>query len=821
MKASFSIFFIILLFTSCIGTKYLKPGENILYNQGIKSTGNLDKDALQRLLEQKANKKLVDTRLIWLDITLPIAHRVYIYNWGKKHFDSTDLLRKRKKISNKYNRKIEKANSASRESRLKKKRQQKIEKINTRLREGNLRMRWGEQLAVFDSNAVNISKRNLKAYLFSKGYFDAEIEADIEKEGRLVEVTYTIFQKKPYIIDSILYIVKDKNAKELLMKHRDANLLKGKRYDEGLITEERNRTFELMVNNGYYGFKRQYIHFEVDSTILDNKRLVVRKTVVNPPGQQRHKLFKVDSVIFTTGSGVRQSREHRIETYNDVTYDFSSDRYPERLLDWRIFIEKDSLYQKNLTLQTQRQLSYLDVFKFVNINYDSTGGKFIANIFTSPLKKFQTSTEVGLSVLDQAGYPGPFVNFNAKSRNFFKGLEIIQFDGNASIVGISNVRDRDDNYTRLQYGGQLSVTFPQFLFPLKNSVRKRIGRFNPRTKFASGLNFEDRRDEYERTTLYGNISYIWQVKNNTQFTLKPTDLSYIWAVNSVAFEEDLSKLPRSLASAFEPSFVSFSSIAVDHKKNNYGIANLDASLIRSYFETGGNLLAVVGDQPFGSGLEYYRYLKTNVDYRKNERINESTALAYRVNVGAALSYGKNHALPYEKYFFAGGSNSIRAWEPRRLGPGAFGTYVEPNDRGQIVVSDTLERPGDILLELSLEFRKDLAGFVEYALFIDAGNTWLWKSNTIVAEDDAYGESEDGPKDDGVFKLRTFPREIAVGAGFGLRFDFSFLLLRLDAAYKIVDPAYPLGERFILGGYNFQDLWNSDKMTLNIGIGYPF
>ena len=123
------------------------------------------------------------------------------------------------------------------------------------------------------------------------------------------------------------------------------------------------------------------------------------------------------------------------------------------------------------------------------------------------------------------------------------------------------------------------------------------------------------------------------------------------------------------------------------------------------------------------------------------------------------------------------------------------------------------------MEASVEFRRDLVGFIDYALFIDAGNIWLWNSETVEKETDGYGN---GTNDDGVFRLKTFPKEIAVGAGFGLRFDFSFLVLRTDVAYKMVDPAYPLGQRFILGDYQLNDLWDfKNRAAVNIGIGYPF
>lgn len=809
MKVNVSVLFFALFLTSCIGTKYLKKGEYILYKQKVEYNKDFEKDAISSQLVQSPNTRFLG---------LPITHLVYFYNRGKQNHDTAELIRKRSKIIETYNRKITKARSSQRKANLNTKKQRKVEKIDEKLNVGNQFMKWGEPLAVFDSAKMTASQTNLKNYLFSKGYFNNEVNTTLQIKKRKVKVKFSLIENNPYTIDSLLFSIQDEGVRKLFFSHEDENQLKGSLYDQEMLTKERDRVYDLMTNNGYYDFKRQYILFEVDSTTLDNKRLVVRESIANPPDRSHHKVYKVDSIIFTTESGVNVVRDQEPVLHKDVTYNFSTTKYSEKLLDWRVFIHKDSIYSKKWTLETQRQLSYLDIFKFVNINYDSSGGKFIANIFTSPLKKFQTSSEIGLSLLNQAnGLPGPFINFNAKSRNIFGGLEIIQFDGNAGIQGISNVTDQETTYSRLQYGGQFSTTFPQFLFPLKEVYREKIGQYNPRTKIASGVNFEERRGEYERITFNGNFSYIWQIQNSSQLTLKPFDVSYINADPakfSDLFQRRLDSLEdagaRSLVSAFQSAFVSFSSFSLDLNINGYGLGNVTASYFKTILEAGVNAQEKLG-----------KYLKSNFDYRKTNRISSKSSLAYRANIGIAYVYGDNLALPYEKYFFAGGSNSIRAWNPRRLGPGSFAIYKKGLDTdGNPVIDYSFERPGDIILETSIEFRRDLIGFIEYALFIDAGNIWLWRSNTVNTGEDGFGGTEIA-SDNGDFRFNSFFREIAVGGGFGLRFDFSFLILRTDFAYKIVDPGYPLGERFILDNYIFSDLWNRNKVALNIGIGYPF
>ena len=381
-----SILFLALLFlSSCLGTKYLKNDDDyILRKQKIIVDGNYSQD-LSPSLTQETNSKLLNV--------LPIHHLVYLYQWGKKNLDTGRLNEKREKIERKYNRKIEKAEKQKKIDKLQAKKLQKIEKIDRELKVGNQRMRWGEKLVVLDSTEIQNTILNLRNTLFSNGYFNARVKSEVETDQKLAIVSYKISEGERYFIDSLIYSIPDKEISKIFFENIEEQYLEDEPYAQSLFSDERERVYNLMSNRGYFNFKRQYVLFEVDSTILDDHRLVIRQTITNPPGKSTHKAYRVDSIIFSTESDFRRTTIKNPVVFDHITYNVPAGKYPERHLGWRIFLEKDSLYQKNLTLETQRQLSYLDIFKFVNINYDSTRGKFIANIFTSPLDKFQTSTE--------------------------------------------------------------------------------------------------------------------------------------------------------------------------------------------------------------------------------------------------------------------------------------------------------------------------------------------------------------------------------------------------------------------------------------------
>ena len=807
-----------------MGTRYLDQDETILKKQVIKTGNAVNGEEIESLKAQTPNTRL---------LIFPIAHLAHMYQVGRENFDSLGLLEKEKEITQEYDAKIAATQNQNNKLRLTAKKIRKTNKIETKLNEGNLRMRWGEKLAVFSPEKLEETKTNISDYLFSKGYFDVRVETvEIKTEDQMTSVRLKIHEGKRYIIDSMRYEVQDTVMAKLFFKNIKNQRLINKYYSQKLLSEERDRVFDLMSNNGYYDFKRQYIFFELDTTALGDHKIIVKQSVVIPQQKKQHKVYKVDSVVFTTSANKSFNTHQKMQTHNQVTYKLINNRYYPRVIDWRIFIKPDSVYSKRWTVETQKQLSYLDMFKFVNIVYDSIGNRFVSQIFTSPLNKYQTSLEGGLSLISSqnqaSGWPGPFLNFNAKNRNTFKGLEILQLNASTSMQGIKGTNKQNSNrrYSRFRFGGDLSLTFPQFLFPQTNNFRSRIGKYNPKTKISVGVNFEDRLSEYERTTFNTTYGYSWQLNNNSRLTFQPLDAAYIKAdITSDSFQKQLDQLDaegnKSYVNAFRSSFISNASTSLDFNKNNYGIGNQDAYFIHTGLEYGGLAQLLLGSDPLNqknsdsSDFAYYKYIKGNFDFRQNIRLNSKTALAYRANLGIAYVYGESRSLPYEKYFFAGGSNSIRAWQPRRLGPGGYAIFRTGSDGNETSdVNFDREQPGDILIELSAEFRRSFIGIIDYAFFVDAGNTWLWRSKTIDQKADPQG-------DNGVFYLKNFNflREFAVGAGTGVRLDFSFLVFRVDGAYKVFDPARPKGSRFVLDELRFNNLW--DKINLNFGIGYPF
>ncbi|SMD38121.1 Outer membrane protein assembly factor BamA [Reichenbachiella faecimaris] len=787
-----------LLLTGCMGRRFLPAGESLLVEQKLDGADKLNKEEIQTLYAYKPNRKI---------LFIPWSPYVGIYQRGLKRYDSAKYESNKENIRAKYSQKIAKATKEKKEKKLRTKMNKKLTKQTRNIKEGNFGMRMGEPVAIYDTVKENITVQKIKGYMETKGYFNSKVSYSSENTFKMVTTVYKIEKNQPYVIDSLFYNIPDSAIYQKVKESNETSFLKlDQNYEQAHLVSERDRLNDLMLNSGYYNFNRQFISFVVDSSYLGDKKVIIGLSIRNPNNQPKHKVYTIDSVIFTTDANITGLTSNRqTEKFEGITYQFYSKKYSEKILDRRIFLKPGDLYQKSNTLETQKQLSNMDIFKFININYDTTGGKFISNVFTSPLKKFQTSSELGVNV--SKGLPGPFFNASIKNRNTFKGLEVMELSGRVGFEGLSGATDTDNPYSSLDYGANLAFTFPQFMIPLSPNFRSKLGHLNPKTRLSFGLNYTNR-TEYLRSNVNTSLILSWQnYKKRRNYALNIADISFIDSNvtdDYQKFLDDLENNGNNLNNSFLPSFVSSTWLSVTHNINDYGNRQENSASFRYQIEAGGNLYSLVARNTFDRELEYFKYAKFDVDYRHSSPITSQIIMAYRAHLGVAYPYGDNKTLPYEEFFFAGGSNSIRAWQPRRLGPGSF---LPVDSLG--VYNNDFEQPGEILLETSIELRHKIFGFLYGALFVDMGNVWTMR--------------EDPVRPGGHFEFNDFLKEIAIGAGYGLRLDFSFLLLRLDAAWKIHDPGDQTrySDSIKRGRFDLPDYKDYKSLVWNLGIGYPF
>lgn len=796
--------FLCAFFFSCSGIKYLTEPQTFLEAQAIKGNKSISEDLLVPFFRQKPNRKI------------PLLGEPYLvaYYKGKKGYDKkvgfwkTELDSLEKEYSS-----FTVSDSTDNESAVEKPKDKKTEKkratlekkiisLRERIEKGNWLMHSvGDVPVLFDSALMVKTASQMQLFLKQKGFFKAKVVPSFVIKNKRATVTYTIIENQPRLINRFVIDCTDSAILVIIKKDSARSMIKqGSRFDEELLGGERDRLSKMMQNSGYMNFGKQFIYFDVDTVNVDKDSLDVRMTVLNNESEKQHQSFKVKEVNIITDIGEESELTERSkESYKEINYLAFKHKYSKKLLNSRIRIRPNDVYNRSEIEDTQRALAALDVFKFVNVKPDTSNKQVLTTIFASPAPINDVSIETGFNMVQ--AFPGPFLGVMLKNRNTFNGCETLELRGRYSLEAQAGVIGTGRGYVGQEIGVNATLNFPKLLL-FGEKFNNRIGAYLPRTRLTLGYT-DITRPEYSRTNVRATLVYDWTNKKNSTYSLNLFDMT---VVNTSKVTDAFVKYLLTIASGGNTLLRSFDRLFISSVSFNYTYFNNKDFYLRGLLEVGGTTLNLLNNSIFKDGtilgLTTFRYVKANVEVRRyiNIKADKSSMLALRANLGVITPYGTiagraNTVLPYEKYFFTGGTNSIRAWRPRRLGPGSF-TQIDPEGE----ISDAVEQPGELLLEMNMEYRKKLFGFVHGAFFVDAGNTWM------LSRDSRPGSQ---------FLLQNFWKEIAVGTGLGLRFDFSLVIMRFDFGIKVWNPALPLNQRFVLPTWKFSDT------TFNIGIGYPF
>lgn len=818
MITSRLILFSGLFFLLLQGCSPQSTGQNYLLGTSkIKGNKVIKADELEALIPQKPNRRFLG---------LPVFPYLALYRLFNFNYSKEKEQRKLQEITEEYQQKTtEYAGNDSRLKRIERKYAKKMAKAKRRVEEGNGFMRIGEPPVYFDAASVAKNVEKMKGYLFNKGFFKNEVSYSTDTSFRRIRITYSVRENTPTIVRSIHYRVLDEAIDSLLRRnHKFSFLHNSKRYDGQDFEQERIRIESLMLNNGYYGFSRQYVSFLVNDTIRSTGKdslvqlvdLTVR--IDNPTRSTRHKAYTIGEVNFEVvdplAGLIPDLRKDTIHL-RGINYLQSRRKYSPKILDSKIRIRPGSLYSRQHERDTQRQLTLTDQFRFINYGFDSTHTTLKAYFKAIPLDKYQISADIGLNVIQQQA-PGPFANLSYKIRNVFNGLENFEINLRGGTEAVSGFNAANKLYRSEEFSLNTSLIFQQLLFPV-GAIRYRLGTFNPKTQLGAGFNYINR-PEYTRTGIKSALTYTLQPSLRSLYSFSLIDLNIL---NTTYMDSDFSKLLDTLQSqgnnlknSFRKSFVSDINFTFVYNTNPMLSTPVNAQYLRLAAESGGTTLGIFPGQkkwinevfaPKGNDdtLQFFQYIRWNLDYRRYWPLNSKTSFVARINSGGVHGYGVSSVPPYEKYFFAGGSNSVRAWLPRRLGPGASAPRITSSNL-------SIEAPGEFLLEGNLELRGHLFRFfgdINYAVFLDAGNVWNFKKN--------------GKSSEGNLEWKTLGKQIAVGSGVGLRYDFQYFVIRFDFGFKVYDP---YRQEFMLNKLHLGQLFNTRRdnfLNLNLGVGYPF
>ncbi len=674
-----------------------------------------------------------------------------------------------------------------------------------------------------DITPPKITAKKMEGFLNNNGYFRSQVRADIETKDKKSKVTYTVFLNPPFRLGKITRMVVDSVKQPKVYRDIvDQSLLKTRqRFNVEKFQAEQVRIEAVMENHGYYYFDDQNLIFEADSTVGKRKVDLDLKLEpdIQPRAMQVYHLSRVNVIPDYQLNGYKSAPPDTLRL-NGYTYiDAEKDFRPEIITNV-INLHRDSLYRRIDHEYTLSHLMGLRTFKFVNIKYevdkkDTTALQ--ANIYLTPLLKKSVRFQVqGMSKSNN--FVGPGVELTFTNRNFMRGAELLQFKLHSAYeVQIS--RQQAGALNALELGGESSLFIPRFITPFY--IPYRSAKYLPQTQIKLAYNLQNRLQYYSLTTFNTAFGYLWRESTIKTHELFPIDISYVKSGRTSAeFEKLLAENPY-LAKSFENQFIVGGRYAytlntqikedVDQKYDRTEISKSNFYL-NAGVDLSGNILR--GIQTVGAGEEqqgqifgspYSQFVKVDADFRHYYDINRKSKLVSRIFAGVGHAYGNSTTLPYVKQFSIGGSNSIRAFPARSLGPG---TYYVRNDPNIDTKTYFIDQRADIKLETNVEYRFDILKSLKGAVFVDAGNIWL--------------RTEDPERPGSAFAFNTFIDQLAVGTGAGLRLDLSFFVLRFDAAAPVRKPFLPEGNRWVTSEDNFgSGPWWRDNIVLNIAIGYPF
>lgn len=655
----------------------------------------------------------------------------------------------------------------------------------------------------------------LQSYLMNNGFFNADVTFEVKEKEHIGSIVYSAYPGQPYLIRNITYPEPNNVYTPVIEGFRKETLLdSGARYDLELLQTEQKRIEDFVEDQGFYYFDDNYLLYEADSAVGDHQVDLRLRLSKSTPVRARTiyeveevKIYPDYSVLKDTAQQTETSEEHDGYTYiNDTKY------IRQDVLAEAIMLTPGELYTHTAETYTLEHLLNLGTFKFVNIRFEETdSAKLISSIYFTPFPK--KSIRLKLEAISKSNnFVGPAVGITFSNRNTFRGGELLE----VSLDGAYNIQvggQNDPPLTAYDFGVETSLTIPRLITPI--TVDYDNWRFLPNTRIRLGARIQERLTVFRLNSLEAGYGFLWRTNIARRHEFYPISLSYVkLSKASDAFNERL-RIDPNLSRSLQDQFIIGATYGYTYnsKEKENSESKRNHFFLSARGDVSGNLLYLTqkatGTTPLEGRFQilrsaYSQYSKAAVDLRFYRTLSRDREVASRFQLGLARAYGNSNQVPFIKQFSAGGSNGIRAFQARSLGPGS---YIPP-DTAQSGSNFFLDQTGDILIEGSIEYRTKLIGVLEGALFMDAGNVWLWNENPS--------------KPEGKFQFNRFYREIAFGTGVGLRFDFSFFILRFDLAFPLYDPANAEGERWVAGGINpLNRDWRQDNLILNIGIGYPF
>ncbi len=674
-----------------------------------------------------------------------------------------------------------------------------------------MRNRLGEEPVLFDEASLERNLRLLENRLFNMGYFDARLDHHTDSAKRTVAVHYHLGLRAPYSILSVQKVEGDSQLAIAINKALEETTLRpGLPYSLEALRRERRRIDNELKQAGYFYFHPDHILFRAD-TLAGPRQIRLYTTIKPDIPVAATRQYRIRNILvqadYMTPAASGQQRD-TLYLGEGIRFVDALQQFDPAAIKRSVFLRRDSLYRVRDHDRTLNHLMSLGIFQFINMRFQPAeeAGEAVLDVrvLLTPLERRSVSAELR-GVTKSNHFAGPGLNTEFTNHNLFSGAESFRLSLSGayeSLVG------RQRTASSREFGLDGTLSFPRFLLPRGWKASAEV--LAPKTNLSMGINYMSRTDAFSLVSLQAQYGYVWNRDLATQFRVSPLVFN-LYVLGNVDEEMEGvliggSLLRRGLFEQFvvggQYSYIYNSRLKEARETDWFFQFNLDLSGNIAYLLMRG-LPGVSPLEDGGYGLfrqSFAQYARGDVDLRHYRQLGEGHRLVSRIFLGAGIPYGNSDVMPYVKQFVIGGSNSVRAFHPRSLGPGTYSPDQED------VIGYNIYQTGELKLEANLEYRFDITNLFKGAFFLDAGNIWRLR------------EDEEVPG--GTFSPDSFYREIAVGAGTGLRIDASFFILRFDFAFPLANPAVD-SDGFFDPVRLHDRSWRRDNLVFSLAIGYPF
>ena len=645
--------------------------------------------------------------------------------------------------------------------------------------------------------------------LHDYGFFNGTVSYEIvpQKDSKQEKVSYTIDMGTPYYLDSIAWLKYPARADSLIQASRRRSVLKrGDNFSVLKLEEERQRLSDLLRNNGYYYFRPDLTTFRADT--LQKPGYVSLQVVPQNglPAEAKKQYYIGKTSVYLTGyNGETPTDSLKFPSMTLYYHGKKPGIRPSTLIR-NLFYRKGELYSQDRQTFSQEAMARMNVFKYTEFRYlpkDTTAACDTLDVMVNATfdKPYDAELELNMTT-KSTDQTGPGAAFNLTRKNF-KGMGAnlsFELKGSYEWQTNSNVEGNSSTLNSYEVGTSLALDFPRLILPWRDKEIRR-SRFPQHTSFKIYVDLLNRARFFNMLSFGGNVTYDFQRSRTWKHSITPFQLTFNTLQSTTERFDSITAANPTLALSLGNQFIPAMSYTFTY--DNARLRRRHQLWWETSFTSAGNVTSLIY-AAFGKGFNqkdkkllnspYAQFLKMTSEIRGTLKIANKHYLATRFMGGILWSYGNQTVPPYSEQFYIGGANSIRAFTVRSLGPGTY-------NPGSNVKYGYLDQTGDIKLEANVEYRFPIFGDVYGATFLDAGNVWLLRKD----------ENRPG----GQLTLRDFAKSIALGTGVGLRYDLTFLVIRLDLGVALHAP-YDTGKK---GYYNIPKF--KDGLGLHFAIGYPF